>query len=142
METAAENKAAIAQSTPARQTFTEAPGSLTVKAVSPAGYDCLLTIRAGSISDCLQRSEAALVWLQEHNYRPTSQARGAAESEPPPEPGSTSPAAAEGEGGEDDYGAFRLCPLHHTKMRQRVHGDQKWWSHRLESGAWCKGRAK
>lgn len=52
--------------------FGEAPASMTVKTISPAGYDILLTIRDSDTSALMGRMKAALGWLEQNGYRPTA----------------------------------------------------------------------
>ncbi len=135
MEQAQENKMQAQAENKAPDAVTGA--SFTVGATSPAGFRCTLELSGPSGGDVLARGSRALAWLQDQGFTPGGPVR----SEVPPEAGTRSP-GDDGEGVlEDDNGPYKLCPVHQgAKMRQRVHGDQKWYSHRLESGAWCKGK--
>ena len=54
------------------QGFAEAPATVTVKCFSPTGYDLLLTLRSDDTGDLIKRLGAALDWLGEKGYRPTT----------------------------------------------------------------------
>lgn len=34
------------------------------------------------------------------------------------------------------------CSIHQCRMKRRRKGKQAWYSHQLEDGTWCKGKAK
>lgn len=72
--------------------FTEAPVSFNVKIISPAGYDCMLTVRGVEGSELMPQALETLKWLQDNGFRPT---RGGHRLQtgngnaPPPPPGGT-----------------------------------------------------
>ena len=51
--------------------YNEAPVSFNVKAVSPSGYDCMLTIRSDDSGDLMPRALKALAWLEGQGFQPT-----------------------------------------------------------------------
>jgi hypothetical protein len=32
------------------------------------------------------------------------------------------------------------CPIHHVQMKYYTKNHKSWWSHRLNTGAWCRGK--
>ena len=89
--------------------FTEAPASFNVKALSPLGYDCMLTLRSGDTGDLMIRAINAINWLSAQGFRPTgngysgpanAQAPAAAPAPPAATPGATPAPAAAPETGE------------------------------------------
>ena len=32
------------------------------------------------------------------------------------------------------------CPIHHVQMKRYTKHQKTWWSHRLNNGAWCRGK--
>ena len=32
------------------------------------------------------------------------------------------------------------CPIHHVQMKRYTKNHKTWWSHRLNTGAWCRGK--
>jgi hypothetical protein len=32
------------------------------------------------------------------------------------------------------------CPIHHVQMKRYTKNHKTWWSHRLNNGAWCRGK--
>src|SRR5215831_6694610 len=32
------------------------------------------------------------------------------------------------------------CPVHHVQMKRYTKNHKTWWSHRLNNGAWCRGK--
>jgi len=59
--------------TPAQQNnhFTEAPASFNVKAISPAGFDVMLTLRDSDSRQLMNRALGALDWLVKNGFTPT-----------------------------------------------------------------------
>jgi len=58
---------------PEATTFTEAPASFNVKAISPQGFDVMLTLRDDDTASLVARAEGALSWLVEQGFTPTPQ---------------------------------------------------------------------
>lgn len=74
--------------------YTEAPASFTVKAISPQGFDCMLTIRDNDSGKLMPRALKALEWLGAQGFTPT------------------------GRGGRGNAnGNAPLCPTHGTPMK-------------------------
>ena len=90
----------------AAPSFGEAPASATVDAISPSGRRWLLTTRAATVGELMQRVEYLDRWLSDHAW-------------------STRPAAAGGvpAGGNSAQGA-PTCPSHGKPMKQ---GKRGWY---------------
>lgn len=106
----------------AAPSFGEAPASATVDAISPSGRRWLLTTRAATVGELMQRVEYLDKWLSDHDWtaRP-AQAQAAGQAEPPP-----------------------LCAIHKTPMTRRTKDGRSWWScnEKLDTGEWCPYRPK
>lgn len=89
-------------------TFTEAPASFNVKAISPQGYDIMLTLRDSDTANLMARVDGALSWLAEQGFNPT------------PQRYSTNANASGQQGGNG--GEVPLCPTHNKKMLASKHG--------------------
>lgn len=109
---------------PTPPTFTEAPASWNVRYIMN-GYDCQLTLRGESGADLLSRTAKALDWLQTSGAQPTAAK--------PSTNGSSKPAEVP----QDDPG---YCKIHHCEMKRHEKDGRSWYSHRLESGDYCKGK--
>ena len=105
----------------------EAPASATVKAVDPAGYEWLLTVRADSAGDMMNRVTFLADWFERNGWRPAA----------PRSAGG--PAAQQGEGE-----AAPICAIHKTLMTRRTKDGRSWWScnEKLDTGEWCPYRPK
>jgi hypothetical protein len=89
--------------------FTEAPASATVKVTSAAGYEWLLTTRANTSGELLDRLYPIEAWLQKHKWQPATRKPQAAQ------------AAANGSAAPAN-GAIPLCPTHNSPMKPSKHG--------------------
>lgn len=108
---------------PKAPNFTEAPASWNVR-YNLGGYDCQLTLRGDNGAEVLTRSQAALKWLIDNGAQPTTHA----------------PANGNGNGhAETD---IKVCELHDAEMKRHEKDGQVWYSHKLASGEYCKGKAK
>ena len=121
--------------------FSEAPASFNIKAESPDGYDCMLTLRSDSTADLMPRALKALEWLADNGFRPTR---------PFGRPAADAPAAAPAAGSSNGSstsanGDTAVCPLHDAVMTRRTgrNGDS-WYSHKAirpdGTEYWCKGK--
>ena len=117
--------------------FTEAPASWNVRYITPEGFSCQLTLRGESGADLLPKTETAIKWLLEHNYRPANgyngnndgqQGNGKAGDEP-----KSAPTLADG---TPDPG---WCAIHNCAMKRRERDGQVWYSHKV-GDTWCKGK--
>jgi len=123
---------------PKAVSFTEAPASFNVKAVSPQGFDIMLTLRDSDTANLMARVEGALDWLVKQKFTPTPQRYGGGNA-------NASGQQAGGNGGEPET---KVCPLHHVAMKRRTgKGGDTWYSHKAvnpdtNEEYWCKGGAK
>jgi len=86
--------------------FTEAPASFNVKAISPAGFDVMLTLRDSDTMALMKRMHEALAWLVGKGYQPTGR-RGGGNNQ-----------ASNGNQSEAP-----LCPTHGKPMLPSKHGS-------------------
>lgn len=94
--------------TAAPSRHTEAPASATVKAIDPAGYEWLLTVRADSAGDMMTRVTFLSEWFARNEWRPA-----------PTRP-TLAPPATQGNGQATE--AAPICPTHGKPMKQGKHG--------------------
>lgn len=109
----------------ATPSHTEAPYSANIKAISPEGFEVMITMRRGTgeerafFSD-LNKLQA---WLKRNEYRSTgrsSQPAGDASGEP----------------------EFKPCPIHSVNMKRRKGRNGFFYSHQLADESWCSGKEK
>ena len=111
-------ESAAPSSPPALQNgHTEAPASFNVKAISPQGFDIMLTLRDDNTARLMERVEGALQWLTSHKFTPTSARNSGG--------GANGPSAGSGNGKQkyctqkrDDSG---FCPVHGKEMKKSQH---------------------
>ena len=111
-------------------TFTEAPASINVRVVSPAGFDYLLTMRASRVGDVLNQAQDLEKWLLSHSWTPApTRAQGNGQAAQ----------TAQGQGE-----AAPLCDRCQQPMKRRTtrDGTRSFWScsTRFASGQWCQGK--
>ena len=104
-----------------RATHSEAPASWTVRYTTEDGYGCMLTLRGDSGAELLPKTLAAVQWLTAHGCQPDGPKRS--------------------EGAPAKANDTLLCPLHGVPMPRRDRNGQSWYSHRLDDGTWCRGKA-
>lgn len=92
--------------------FTEAPASFNVKAISPQGFDIMLTLRDADTKALIDRAEGALTWLSSKGFQPTGR-RGS---------GNSGNNQANGNQGEAP-----LCPTHGKPMLPSKHKSGEWF---------------
>lgn len=88
----------------------EAPVSFNVKAISPGGFDCMLTIRGEDSADLMGRALRALDWLADQGFQ-------AAYAGPVAAPVQEAAAAA---GNGSVQGP--VCPVHQVAMKASKFG--------------------
>lgn len=108
----------MSENEPTTRVFTEAPASVTIRALNPAGFDILLTIRDADTAALLGRLDKALGWLGEHGYTPTGY-----------KPANGSPSAQAGDAGEPP-----ICK-YHGKMKRSSKFAGWYCSHKLADGS-------
>lgn len=114
-------KPAVPPPPPAKQNsqhFTEAPASFNVKAISPAGFDIMLTLRDDNSTRLMKRVKGALKWLADNKFTPASARNSGGSS-------GNGPNANSGDGKQkyciqkcDDPG---FCPVHGKEMKKSQH---------------------
>ena len=111
----------------AAPSFGEAPASATVDAISPSGRRWLLTTRAATVGELMQRVEYLDKWLSDHDWTarpaPASQAQVTGQPEEP----------------------TAICDTCGRPMKQKPRRDGKgmFWSCETRYGSeWCKGKPK
>ena len=121
------------QEQPQARTWTEAPASATIRALDPAGFDVLLTLRGDSGAELLPRLSSAVDWLRAQGYTPVRNGHQEAAQQ---QTGDT-----ESDVLTDDRGKrYKVCAKHDAKMYEKTGKDgQRWYSHQLADGTWCKG---
>ena len=111
---------------------TEYPASVTVKFYSK-GFACDLTLRAETGGDVLTRLDQALTWLTQHGAAPHG------EPEKQPEPAPAHQAAPTLASGLPDPA---WCSIHNCTMTRHEKDGQVWYSHKTDTGTYCRGGAK
>lgn len=105
--------------------FTESPASWNVRYITEEGFPCMLTLRAESGRDLLEKAGSALTYLKEHNYLPDTGYR------------------KNGNGGNtgSGIGDAKICPIHNSEMKRREKDGNVFYSHKTENG-WCYGKVR
>ena len=104
--------------------FTESPASWNTRYVTKDGFVCQITIRGKNGKDLLEKADIALNYLTEHDYNPDTYQR---------------------RNGNKDNGSNvqgKQCPIHQCQMKRYEKEGKTWFSHKLEDGSWCYGKAK
>jgi hypothetical protein len=112
---------------PVSASYTEAPASFTVKCISPAGFDCLLTIRDETAAGLMPRVLASLEWLQARGFTP------------PYFPKHNGSAPAGGNGGGD---ANAPTCQYHGKMKRSTKFAGWYCPSKMGDGSYCKEQVK
>jgi hypothetical protein len=112
-----------AATTAAPATFSEAPASINVRVVSPAGFDYQLTMRAARVGDVLNQAQELEKWLINHDWKPAGQRVLPTGNSVPTEDAP-------------------LCAIHKVPMARKTKDGRSWWScsHKLDDGSWCPYR--
>ena len=108
---------------PKAPNFTEAPASWNVR-YNLGGYDCQLTLRGDNGSEVLTKAQAALKWLSENGAQAAPSHNG------------------NGNGHAPELAPMEVCTIHDAEMKKHEKDGQVWYSHKLASGEYCKGKAK
>lgn len=106
--------------------YQEAPASWNTRYIDPSGFECQLTLRAGSGADLLKKAGAALGVLVAAGCTPAM----------------AKPTNGNGNGHPADHPAIMVCELHNAEMKKHERDGQTWYSHKLATGDYCKGKAK
>jgi hypothetical protein len=103
--------------------FGEAPASVTVKTISPAGYDILLTIRDVDAPALMGRMKAALGWLEQNGYKPTANGHAASAN------------------GIGSNGNAPMCQ-YHGPMKRSTKFNGWYCPSKMGDGSYCKEQSK
>jgi len=100
--------------------FTEAPASFNVKAISPQGFDVMLTLRDTNATQLWERAQTALDWLAKKGFTPTPARSGPRGGDV----GGNGPNA--GNGDKPKYCTHKsdgpgFCPTHGKELKQSKH---------------------
>lgn len=110
-------------------TIKESPASWNTKYVDDTGFICMLTLRAESGQELLDKVDAALAHIMGEGAVPYSYGNG--HKSP-----NSSHANSNGNGHNSD-----LCPIHGVEMKRYEKNGKSWHSHKTADG-WCNGKAK
>jgi hypothetical protein len=91
-----------------------------VRFVDPSGFECQLSLEAGSGIDVLKKAQLALERLLEINCTPAIRT-------------ASNPTAKDQENGKESF-----CPIHKVEMKLWKKNGRSWYSHKVD-GSWCKG---
>jgi len=107
---------------------TEAPYSANIKAISPAGFDVMITMRRGigEEKDFFTGLSKLQEWLVQKGYSPTGKGH----------------VKSDASAGPSDEPEFKTCPIHNAKMKRRKGRSGIFYSHQLADESWCNGREK
>ena len=112
-------------------TFTEAPASINVRVVSPAGFDYLLTMRAARVGDVLNQAQDLEKWLLSHHWTPAA-----------PRPAAQAPHNGQASAPAEPAAICDRCGQPMVK-KQRRDGNGTFWSCQTRYGQeWCKGKPR
>lgn len=98
------------------------PVSFDVFAVSPQGYEVHFQLNGEKVYEGAVKLLAA---LNKDGFMPKMMYQG----------------SPKGNGNGAGKGAQKLCPLHKTPMQLYENGNGAWFSHGLDDGNWCRGKA-
>lgn len=115
---------AKAQPAAAAPSFGEAPASATVDAISPSGRRWLLTTRAATVGELMQRVEYLDRWLSDHEWsiRPAQ--------------------AAQGAGPVEEAAICDTCGQPMVRKPRRDGRGTFWSCQTKYATGWCKGKPK
>ena len=102
--------------------FAEAPASWNVRYCTAEGFCCQLTLRAESGKDLLEKAGIALAYLLQQGYKPEENHRGFHNN--------------------NGQGERKICPVHQCDMKRYEKDGRSWFSHKIDDGNWCRGKAK
>ncbi len=118
----------------------EAPASVNFYGVTARGWNMQFTLRDVDEFALMTRLGKFIIKLEEDfkiQPKPVGQqpASGAAPSQPAP-PAATAPVL---DGGQPDPA---WCAIHNVAMKRRERDGEVWYSHKLDDGNYCNGKAK
>ena len=103
-------------------TYNESPASWNTRYLDPGGFECQLTLRAGTGQELLVRAHGAIAFLLKNGCVPAANRKSfvshSAAANPNP-----------GNGGNGDDSSW--CPIHNCTMKRWEKGGRVWFSHKL-----------
>ena len=112
--------------------FSETISTWSVRYLDPSGFECILSIQAGTGSEALIKAESALSHLVEGKCIPVrKEAHNANEKDNGNGSGRTVLVKSDGEN--------PVCPLHGVEMQKWAKNGRTWYSHRWND-SWCNGK--
>ena len=110
----------------------ETVSTWSVRYLDPSGFECILSIQAGTGSEALIKAESALSHLAEAKCMPVrKEAHNGKEKNNGSNSGPTILVKPNGEN--------PVCPLHGVEMTKWSKYGRTWYSHRWDDG-WCNGK--
>jgi len=114
--------------------YSEDLASWAVRFIHPTGFQCILTIQAGTGAEALKKAESALSHLVEAKCTPIrKEAHNGNERDNGHRSGKTTLVKSDG----NDKTV--ICPLHNVQMQKWSKNGRSWYAHRWEDG-WCHGK--
>lgn len=105
----------------------EAPAAATVKVKSSAGFEWLMTTRAATMGEILERLPTIEKWLSDHNYSPAV--------------GGKFSSAAPAGNGSAPQGAAPVCQ-YHGPMKRSTKFNGWYCPAKMGDGSYCKESVK
>ncbi len=113
--------------------FSESISTWSVRYLDPSGFECILSIQAGTGAEALKKAEGALSHLIEAKCIPVRKESHNGGNK------------SNGKSSEltvllkpDGNGKNPICPLHGVEMQKWSKNGRTWYSHRWNDG-WCNG---
>ncbi len=112
--------------------YIEAISTWSVRYLDPSGFECILSIQAGTGSEALQKAEGALSHLSEAKCIPIRKnSQNSTENNNGKHANKTVMVKTDGKN--------PICPIHGIEMKQWSKNGRTWYSHRWNDG-WCDGK--
>jgi len=123
------------------RSYTESPASWSTHYVDPSGFSCELKLCSDSGADLLKKAAAAMQALVNSGCTPAPTAKPATNGHTNgySQPSNGHTEAPHLDNGQEDP---TLCKIHGTAMARHERDGRSWFSHRLDDGSYCKGKAK
>jgi hypothetical protein len=97
-----------------QMSFSEAPSAVSIKALSPQGFDLILTVRDSDTAALMPRMLSALEWLSSKGFQPTN-----------------------GYHSNGTNGSAPICQVHGKPMKASQYGGY-YCPRKLDDGTYCK----
>jgi len=114
--------------------FSEAISTWSVRYLDPSGFECILSIQAGTGAEALIKAESALSHLVDAKCMPLRKdAHNGNERDNGHRSGKTTLVKSDGKN--------PICPIHGVEMKKWSKNNQSWYAHRWED-FWCHGEKR